>query len=322
MKSTLVEKAGASDASGIANASLQQILGTDKRNPIFSLFEDPVRQSVHLYYGAELFEVVPNNKGHLAFKCLLGRLYNAGLKAKSLHQVFKVDRKTLQRWGQALQADDPEQLIKALAGRSAHRKLTVEIRSFVALRFAVLYAQSRRGYSQVIRAEIKQVFGVSLSGETLRPLFRRLKAELRKETPPPPPATTPEKRETACELPPSLPGQSPTPAPTVTISPSPDASLALAPTRKESPVLPPSKSVSWCHHLGVLVFSPWLGRLEQHFAPDGQFWKQWSASLLLGAVNIEQSKLLDFEDLNRLFGTTTRSLPAQRSELSRVAAIC
>src|SRR5439155_21819848 len=89
MKSTLVEKAGASDASGIASACLQQILGTDKRNPIFSLFEDPVHQSVHLYYGAELFEVVPKNKGHLAFKCLLGRLYNAGLKAKSLQQVFK-----------------------------------------------------------------------------------------------------------------------------------------------------------------------------------------------------------------------------------------
>src|SRR5213594_4237811 len=162
MKSTLVEKAGASDASGIASACLQQILGTDKRNPIFSLFEDPVHQSVHLYYGAELFEVVPKNKGHLAFKCLLGRLYNAGLKAKSLQQVFKVDRKTMQRWGQALQGDDPELLIRALAGRGAHRKLTVEIRSFVALRFAVLYAQSRRGYSQEIRAEIKQVFGVSL----------------------------------------------------------------------------------------------------------------------------------------------------------------
>ena len=191
MKSTLVEKAGASDASGIASACLQQILGTDKRNPIFSLFEDPVHQSVHLYYGAELFEVVPKNKGHLAFKCLLGRLYNAGLKAKSLQQVFKVDRKTMQRWGQALQGEDPELLIRALAGRGAHRKLTVEIRSFVALRFAVLYAQSRRGYSQEIRAEIKQVFGVSLSGEALRPLFRQLKAELRKQTTPPPPTAAP-----------------------------------------------------------------------------------------------------------------------------------
>ena len=321
MKSTLVEKAGASDASGIASACLQQILGTDKRNPIFSLFEDPVHQSVHLYYGAELFEVVPKNKGHLAFKCLLGRLYNAGLKAKSLQQVFKVDRKTMQRWGQALQADDPELLLRALAGRGAHRKLTVEIRSFVALRFAVLYAQSRRGYSQAIRGEIKQVFGVSLSGEALRPLFRQLKAELRKETtPPPPPTAAPEKRETACELPPALPGAGSTPASTA-LSPSAETSPALAPTRKQSPVLPASKSVRLCHHLGVLVFSPWLGRLEQHFTPQGQFWKQWSASLLLGALNIEQSKLLDFEDLNRLFGPTTRSLPSQRSELSRVAAI-
>src|SRR5204863_1697427 len=143
--------------------------------------------------------------------------------------------------------------LRALAGRGAHRKLTVEIRSFVALRFAVLYAQSRRGYSQAIRGEIKQVFGVSLSGEALRPLFRQLKAELRKETtPPPPPTAAPEKRETACELPPALPGAGSTPASTA-LSPSAETSPALAPTRKQSPVLPASKSVRLCHHLGVLV---------------------------------------------------------------------
>ncbi len=321
MISTLVEKAGASDASGTANAGLQQLLGTDKRNPVFSLFEDPAHQSLHVYYGAELLEVVPKNKAHLAFKCLLGRLYNAGVKAKSLRQVFQVDRKTLQRWGHALRADDPEQLIKALAGRGAQRKLTVEIRSFVALRFAVLYGQSRRHYSQPIRAEIKQVFGVSLSGEALRPLFRQLKAELRHETPPPPPPEADsEKRETACELLPPASGASPVPTAPATAHPSLEASTAPPPTRKQSPVLPSSKTVSLCHHLGVLVFSPWLGRLEQHFAPEGQFWKQWSGSVLLGAINIEQSKLLDFDDLNRLFGPTTRSLGPQRSELSRLAA--
>jgi hypothetical protein len=35
---------------------LQQILGTDKRNPVFSAFRDEGHEVVHVYYGAQLLE--------------------------------------------------------------------------------------------------------------------------------------------------------------------------------------------------------------------------------------------------------------------------
>lgn len=320
MKSTFVERAGASDAPGTADTPLQQILGTDKRNPVFSLFRDPARQTLHVYYGAELLEVVPENKEHLAFRCLIGRLYNAGVKAKSLQQQLEVDRKTMQRWGQALQANDPEQLIKALAGRGAHRKLTPEIRCFVAVRFASIYPQNRRNYSQEVRKEIQRIFAISLSSEALRPIFQQLKAELRQETAEASPAPAPdEKRETACDAEAALrPEEASGPA----AQSSAGAASELEPVAhpKQSPVLSESKSVRLCHHVGVLLLSGVLNRIEQAFAVGGELFKQWLASLWLGAVNIEQSKLLDFDDLQRLIGSTTRSLFTQRGQLRKLAA--
>lgn len=322
MKSTLVEKAGASDAPRTAQTPLQQILGTDKRNPVFSLFRDPTRQTIHVYYGLELLEVVPEHKEHLAFRCLIGRLYNAGVKAKSLQQQFGVDRKTMQRWGQALQADDPQQLLKALAGRGAPRKLTPEIRSFVAVRFASIYPQNRRSYSRAIREEIRRIFGIPLSSEALRPLFQQLKAQLQHEMAETSPTPAPEeKRATACDLGTALPAQQQG-SPAVQSSAGTDCEEGepVASSPKQSPVLSEPKTIRLCHHLGILLFSGILNRIEQAFARGGKLFQQWLATLWLGAVNIEQSKLLDFDDLKELIGSTTRSLFTQRGELTKLAA--
>jgi hypothetical protein len=53
---------------------------------------------------------------------------------------------------------------------------------------------------------------------------------------------------------------------------------------------------------------------------SGWLIKQWLATLLLGAVNIEQTKLLDFADLGWLLGRTLRSLFPQRQLLSQLAS--
>jgi len=302
---------------------LQPILGTDKRNPVLSVCRQTgIPASLHVYYGAELLEVVPEDRQHPAFKLLVGRLYNAGVKALELQRRFGVDRKTMQRWGQALQSGDAEQLVRALAGRGGHRKLTPEIRSFVRVRFPEIYQQSRFDYSQRLRGEIQRVFGVKLSGECLRPLLKTLRAELRHEVNEPAMPRVAENRETACEH--VLATSTPSPAP------APPGPLAAAPAagpppdiRKESPVLPepaPAATVGLCHHLGVLFFSAVLLGVEKQVAASGWLLKQWLATLLLGAVNIEQTKLLDFEDLRRLLGRTLRSLFPQRSQLTELAA--
>jgi hypothetical protein len=297
-------------------------LGTDKRNPIFSVCrQGGATPSLHVYYGAELLEVVPENRQHPAYKLLVARLYNAGVKGLALQRHFQVDRKTMRRWGRSLQSGDAEQLVQALAGRGGHRKLTPEIRGFVRVRFPEIYGQSRVGYSQRLRAEIERVFAVKLSGECWRPLLKCLRAELRQECPESGAAGEREKRETPCVC----PLESPTVGVEIPAEASPVApSNPLSGIRKESPVFPgPAPAwpvVRFCHHLGLLLFSAVLLGLEKEVAQGGWLLKQWLATLLLGAVNIEQTKLLDFADLEWLLGRTLRSLFPQRQLLSQLAS--
>ena len=301
---------------------LQPVLGTDKRNPIFSVCrQGGIAPSLHVYYGAELLEVVSEDRQHPAYKLLVARLYNAGVKGLALQRHFQVDRKTMQRWGRALQSGDAEQLVQALAGRGGRRKLTPEIRAFVRVRFPEIYGQSRVGYSQRLRTEIERVFALKLSGECLRPLLRSLRAELRQECPELGVAGEMEKREIPCVCPP----ESPTVAVQIPAEVSPVAPPNPPPgLRKESPDFPgPATAwpvVRFCHHLGLLLFSGVLLGLEKGVAEGGWLLKQWLATLLLGAVNIEQTKLLDFADLGWLLGRTLRSLFPQRQLLSQLAS--
>ena len=307
-----------------SSSLLQPILGTDKRNPIFSVCRRAGSPAcLHVYYGAELLEVVPEDRQHPAFKLLIARLYNAGVKGVELQRSFQVDRKTMQRWGQALQSGDAEQLVRVLAGRGGHRKLTPEIRSFVRVRFPEIYQPSRAGYSQRLRTEIQRVFGVRLSGECLRPLLKGLRAELRQELSEP-------TAQTGNPHPQAPGGSGPQPLPlasaevrTEPLSTAPALPPPPPVIRKESPVLPepaPAPAVGLCHHLGVLLFSAVLLGVEKEVAASGWLLKQWLATLLLEAVNIEQTKLLDFEDLRRLLGRTLRSLFPQRSQLTELAS--
>lgn len=305
-------------------ALLQPVLGTDKRNPVFTVCRQTgASPLLHVYDGAELLEVVPEDRRHPAFKLLIARLYNAGVCGLSLQRNFRVDRKTMQRWGRALQSGDAPRLVQALAGRGGHRKLPPEIRAFVGVRFAEIYGRSRAGYSQQLRAEIGRVFGVRLSGECLRPLLKSRRAELRLECQEPGVEGGIENRETACVA-------LPEPAAGTAVEAPPESGpvAALRPPppgiRKESPVLPlaaPAPPVAgFCHPLGVLLFSAVLLGLEKQVAAGGWLLKPWLAARLLDAVNIEQTKLLDFEDLRRLLGRTLRSLFPQRSLLSQLAS--
>jgi transposase len=161
---------------------LQKILGTDKRNPVFTIFCDEEEEQLHVYYGADLLEIVPDDREHIEYKLLVARLYNANLNATILQDVFQVDRKTMKRWGAALRSGDSEQLRKVLFGRQARRKLTPAIQSYIRMRFPAIYEETKYDYSKRMRDEIEQVFGHTLSGETLRPLLKELKESIKDRT--------------------------------------------------------------------------------------------------------------------------------------------
>lgn len=297
----------------------QLILGTDKRNPLFMVYADEDQEQLHVYYGLELLEVVSADRNDPNFKMLVGRLHNAGLSLRVLQSTFQVDPKTIQRWGRALRSRDAQELIRLLAGRRAGRKLTLEIEAYVGARWADLSRRGTYGISGRLLEEIESVFKVKLARETLRPLVGKLKrgqalassVETTAEGLPQPsqeaadgqPLNS-EKKETACGC---------SAASSAEWMESGAASALSVPTLESVP------QTHWCDHAGVLLFAPILLAVAQVLEPPEARFKQWLASLLLGALNIEQTKFLNWEDLSRLLGSVVRFPHPQRQELERVA---
>ena len=146
----------------------QLILPTDKRNPCFTLYATEDQQSIRVFYGLELMEVVPDDPDDMAFKMMVGRLYNAGVMVTTLEDVFKSDRKTIRSWGLAILSRDPDILHRVMLGRWVNRKRTPAIDKYVALRRAELLAEGCPNYRVTLIREIESFFDVKLSGETLR----------------------------------------------------------------------------------------------------------------------------------------------------------
>ena len=368
--------------------ALQLILPTDKRNPAFTLYEDDTEQRIHVYYGLELLQVVPADRQHVQYKLLVDNLYNAGLKVSSLEGVFGVHRKTMRVWGQALQSGEVERLARALEGRRRLRKLTPEIQSFIRHRFADVYRQHRRDYNAQLRREVSAVFGVQLSGETIRPLLSALRAAAKTPSGSPPsglsapaesgvvPALGRESEpglplaplagaqaeaggsgastvEKPCELaeagaggapiaPKLIPPNQIVPGLERRAPPAGDRAGAATPKVEtvEDPCeleegLPPIAPGSaqptapvkpwaggqarWCDHLGLLLFWRALQELPAVLTPPTPWLKQWLASVLLGALNVEQTKYLNWEELSLLLGPVVATPTLQRHALSELA---
>ena len=77
----------------------------------------------------------------------------------------------------------------------------------------------------------------------------------------------------------------------------------------------------WCSHLGLLLFSqPLLSMGEALDEPAGAAVRQWMSQVLLGAVNLEQSKLISGGDLELLLGCGLLGGPDhQRRKLGELA---
>ena len=55
----------------IQKPHLQKIIGVDKKNPVFTLWRDPESSGgIHVYFGTELMEVVPDDRNNPQFKLM------------------------------------------------------------------------------------------------------------------------------------------------------------------------------------------------------------------------------------------------------------
>jgi transposase len=158
--------------------NLQTIIGVDKNNPHFTVYRDTKRKEILVYMGMALMETIPETgENNPQLKLLLARLFNANVKKSKLIEHFGHSYHTLKRWGDALKSGDPDILVQALGGQGTHKKLTKEIEGYISHRFASIYSTNKYTYSSELRTEIKKVFQLEISPETLRPLFNKLKEQ-------------------------------------------------------------------------------------------------------------------------------------------------
>ena len=154
---------------------LQAIIGTDKKNPNFTVFRNSKEKTIIIYFGAALIETIPEEPGSRALKHLVARLFNAGVKKSALTKTFGWSYNAIKRWADALKSGDSETINIALSGQGAPKKIITEIRSFIVHRFNSIYPENKYSYSKEIREEIQDVFKLEICAESLRPIFAELK---------------------------------------------------------------------------------------------------------------------------------------------------
>jgi len=324
-----------------SSVPLQEIIGVDKKNPYFTVCKSAQHPGkLQVFLGAVLLEIVENNREHPNFKLLLARLYNGGVKPKSITEAFSVPYTTLRRWAEALKSGDTDQLIRVLAGRQHPRKLTPEILSFAEKRFHNIYPENH-AYSKAVREDILDVFDLQVSAESLRPYFSQWKPKSS--------TSSTLKNESDCSClddeqpissgqainhPPSLGSEEQmqekkdhlvgqVSAQTLSEQGAEQDIRKQAVENDYHPVsaitVQAEQDFRFCHHAGILLFSAFLSRLGAALGDSADLIKQWIVTVLLGAANIEQSKLLNGQDLRMLLGQASVNLSHQREALGECA---
>lgn len=320
---------------------LQPILGTSPKNMVFSVHQNRQTRQYHVYYGLELFDVVPNDKEDTRFKLMVAHMHIIGFTLTALQSAFAVDPRTIKKWSTALKSGSAQKLQKALTGLGSNRKLTEPIQQFVRMRFEEIYPQERYRYSSKIREEIKQVFGEEISSETLRGLFKELKEQHNKtalqvnrpENAEKEDGKEDDSNDDEGDLPPNScdtlalqthlesaaePGVSTLNQDNEFVNSSPQAEAAPG-NRNADAVFYGRR---WCSHPGLLLFSEALGSLQKSLPEEAaKPLTQWISQVLLGAANLEQSKLLSIQDLQLLLGGDLLGSAAhQRNKLEAIAS--
>ena len=271
---------------------------------------------------------------------MLARLYNAGVKLSALCESFQVDPKTIRRWGKALLQGDAAELVRVLEGRGACHKLTQAVENFARLRWPDLVAQRSYGAVGRLLLEIQSVFDIEISRSGLQGLIRILKGGTAEESSLPeedPPSSLPspaagaglpaqelaevpqENRESTVK---SVEETHVDKAPDSVVQPSVQVGTPSGINVHSSPFFPkdPAEALYWCDHAGVLVFATALAAISQVSPTPQRILAQWMAALLLGAQNIEQTKYLNWEDLELILGQVVRFPTPQRDQLKALAA--
>ena len=309
--------------------TLQPLLSKDKQNPYLSIYKSETEpDKLEVYFELALLEKVNNGINSYHGKHLLARLYNANFKRKSLVETFGISISTLHRWGDALLTGDELIIHKAFSGQGAEKRITCDIERFIISKFNEIYASEKYKYSSIILSGIEEIFKEKLTSEAIRPIINIQKKKFNNLPNEPKNINTSinceerKKDENIIEIKETLDGIKPEeiiPQNPILKANSCDYCNNLHSKKQNNRKLSLSKHEGEeirIHHLGFLLTLYLINELEF----EEKIVYQWLASILAGAVNIEQTASLDFESLQYLLDQECiTSKKHQHTTLTKIA---
>lgn len=153
---------------------IQELLGTDKSNPLFEVYlnlEAP--NELLVYFGFKLLETVSAKS--FQEKLLLARLINADYNQTKLHEAFGYDIKTMKRWGTLLKCGSTEAIQKIADGQGSKRKVTEDKLASINYLYKKHLEEQGVHIISYIAKEYEKLHNQSISIETIRTHLKPLK---------------------------------------------------------------------------------------------------------------------------------------------------
>jgi len=301
-------------------SQLQPLLGLDKSSPLLEVLIDPKYPDEALvHFGTRLLETVRLGRDSVEAKLLAGRLYNAGFKRKTLADEFPWDIKTIRAYGDALKSGSAEALSRALAGQGAPRKVDGDVNLFIRATYREVHAEMGCHSNAHIQKELKIKKDVSLSRESIRQIINDEAEKI----------STVRLVENESEEPDEQDGKpviSDCCGENICNTETSSGSDSLE-NCKHSPSNDSSEedltysSIQLLHHGGLFLVRAFIDRVTNDL-PDSMvdLFRQWTAAVLCGCVNIEQMGALNYPSLEIIIGPQLNSRSAQREALLQCAS--
>ena len=134
-------------------------------------------EGVHyLFLGLALIQRLPGNHEHVLHKLAVAQLVNAGARLRTLAHEFHHAPRVMKRWGEAVQAGDIDGIAIAFSGQGPEKKVTPDIAEFVRGQYLALRDVCSDFRRRIVGAVLKR-YGKTVSGESLRQIFRLVDLE-------------------------------------------------------------------------------------------------------------------------------------------------
>jgi hypothetical protein len=315
---------------------MQGQFGLNKKNPVITIQTTEDGKKLLIYIGFLYYTSIPNDKKSVQYRLFVGQLALAGFSIASLMRVFGFSRPTIMHYCDVVgTTTDETELFAILRGYHYEKtKLSPDVEAYTKARFATVYRDNRASYNSQLRDEVCQKFGVKLSAEALRqviaPLRQQFDGKQQAEQ-----EILYEVSEPQSECDSVLVAPADSEVEQLTLDslygevninddgvvdgsalieiPSAQSTASRSELTTESTVPEDTNNGELHIHAGLLVLNLWLADFAAGFKNWLAPFLQWLYQIFTGAVNLEKTRYLSYNEFTRFIGQ-----PAARVSQSRL----